>query len=267
MESTWPSVDKTNLELLVIVCQASTYRIFGDISALQNKLQKMLLREGLHYRREFECSLQDKNNIFREVTMKITDKELSFCDIIDENNNCSFLSSEVLSLKSSNVPELKHKYESLSKILELELANGISLLLGADDLTIQSIEQEIQNIILLLWRNYKTLDDHKKRINTNGVPCKIFSRNKAKTCDVTFRISNDKFVIQDEDQDILIEVPINQISGWVFGFNLVNSIEGVLLFSKKSVDSQYQTLEHMMGTLQQNYSDNFFESSSDGELY
>jgi len=170
MESTWPSVDKNNLELLVIVCQASTFRIFGDITALQNKLQKMLLRLGLHYRREFECSLQDKNNKFREVTMKITDKELSFCDIKDENNNSSFLSSEVLSLKSSYVPELKHKYEFISKILELELANGISLLLGADDLTIQSIEQEIQNILLLLWRNYKTLDDHKKRLIPMGFP-------------------------------------------------------------------------------------------------
>jgi len=147
------------------------------------------------------------------------------------------------------------------------LANGTSVILGSDDNTILSIEQEIQNIILLLWRNYKTLDDHKKRINTNGVPCKIFSRNKAKTCDVTFRVSNDKFIIQDEDKDILIEVPISQVSGWVFGFNLANSNEGVLLFSKKSVDSHYRTLEHMMGTLQQNYTDNFFESSSEGEMY
>lgn len=65
----------------------------------------------------------------------------------------------------------------------------------------------------------------------------------------------------------MIEVPVNQISGWVFGFNLVNSNEGVLLFSKKSVDSQYQTLEHIVGTLQEKYTDNFFDSSSEGEMY
>jgi len=227
----------------------------------------MFQRLGLYYRREYECLVQDKTNKFREVSLKITDKELSFTDLTDQSSNFTQLTTEVISLKTIVVPELKYKYESISKILEIELPNRDSLLIGSDESTIQSIEQEIQNIILLLWSNYKKLDDHKKKININGVPCKLFSRNKAKTCDVIFRVSNDKFVIQDEDQEVLIEVPVNLISGWVFGFNLINSNEGVLLFSKKTVDSQYQALEHMMGTLQQNYTDNFFEDTSEGEMY
>jgi hypothetical protein len=262
------SIDKNNLEQIIIVCPANVFRIYGDITALQNKMQKVFLRQRLLYKREYECWIQGKNNKFREVTAKLTDKEISFHDLLDQFSTEIIPSSDIVSLKTNAVPELREKYESITKVLILELANGSNIIVGSDDTTIQTMEQEIQNIILLLWRNFKKLEEHKKKIALHGVPCKLFSRNKAKTCDVSFRISNeDNFVIQDDDQDILIQVPINQISGWVFGFNLANSSEGVLLFSKKSVDEQYHTLENMIGTLQENYADHIFESSSDSEMY
>jgi len=109
-----------------------------------------------------------------------------------------------------------------------------------------------------------------KRISTQGVPCKLFSRSKAKSCDVSFRVNTteNKFVILDaEDQEVLFEVPTGMISGWVFGINLVNSSEGVLLFSKKPVSSQFNTLEQMIGNMQEYNISNLFESSSESDMY
>jgi len=118
--------------------------------------------------------------------------------------------------------------------------------------------------------NKKKKEEQKKKIITHGVPCKLFSRKKAKTCDVTFRgnTTQNKFVIQDaEDNELLFEVPNDMIGGWVFGINLVNSSEGVILFSKKPVNGQFKTLEHMMGSMQEYNSSILFESSSESDMY
>jgi len=77
------------------------------------------------------------------------------------------------------------------------------------------------------------------------------------------------FMIQDADnKEVLFEVPTDMIGGWVFGINLANSSEGVILFSKKLVDGQFKVLENVIGSLQQEYnSSNFFENSSESDMY
>jgi len=264
-------LDKANLDqIILIIDTGEIFRIYGDINSLQEKIHFTLQRYGHNYKQEFECMVLDKK-VATEATLKFTEKDILFLDVQDLRVLKTIPHLAIFGWKTSSAPpELQEKFESNVQIFSIDLGETSHPLLILGDNTIHSIESEIQNLIQKLWREHKKEEEHKRKISSQGVPCKLFSRAKAKTCDVTFRAnSENKFVIQDADdhQEVLFEVPTDMIAGWVFGINLVNSSEGVILFSRKPANGQFNMLEHMIGSMQEYNTNNLFESSSDSDMY
>jgi len=61
IESTWIGIDKANLDQIVMCLNSGEiFRILGDVSSLQEKIERIFQRLGFNFKQEYECMIWEK---------------------------------------------------------------------------------------------------------------------------------------------------------------------------------------------------------------
>jgi len=109
------------------------------------------------------------------------------------------------------------------------------------------IEENLKKIIAYLWKEHQ---QQQIRSSLEELPCKIFSKKKAKTAPVHLKLNsyeNTIYVMKEasnNDKEILFELPSDTITNWVFGINLENTNQNLVIYSSRKIMDQRDTPDY-----------------------
>jgi len=201
-------------------------------------------------REQFTSLLVGEGDTTKNVIIKMSDTIIRIESSPEGKLEVEIPVKCIITLTLKPVPDEKRKAIPATEILELNLgAWGPTVTLASDDAPI--IRSELVHLLERVAAKKREAEKTAQVLLTGGVEAILYANNEAKY--VRFDIEDKKLRIKESglSDNIIIEKPLPDVTGWIFGINFKGSPEPLFVFSDQPSQKDLQAIKLVITAMQQ----------------